>query len=82
MEAVKIVNRFAGIQLDGTCTEKTHAAIIDDAKQPNHSKDVILFWDTYNSRNISRIAKSIHYRQLPRRLHSYFENEVHAMNRK
>ena len=42
---------------------------------------VVLFWNTYNSRDYSEAIATIDYRQLPRSFYPYFEEEVQSIDR-
>jgi 1-aminocyclopropane-1-carboxylate deaminase/D-cysteine desulfhydrase-like pyridoxal-dependent ACC family enzyme len=52
MEAFSLVEKYAGIKLEGSYTGKAFAALMDDAKQSNLKDKVILFeeqGDNYGS---------------------------------
>jgi len=72
-EAILLMHSLEKIKLDGTYTGKTLAGILDYIKR-NHLEDkVVLFWNTYNSVDLSQIAASVDYRKLPAAFHKYFE---------
>lgn len=73
MQAVTRMEKKEGIKLDTTYTGKTFAALIDDAKKQDLRDKVVLFWNTYNSRDFSDAITTVDYRQLPRCFHRYFE---------
>jgi 1-aminocyclopropane-1-carboxylate deaminase/D-cysteine desulfhydrase-like pyridoxal-dependent ACC family enzyme len=81
MEAVNLMREAEGIKLEGTYTGKTLAALIRDAKEQNLRDKVVLFWNTYNSRDLSDVTATVDYRQLPRCFHRYFEQEVQPLDR-
>jgi len=81
MEAVNRVEKTEGIKLDGTYTGKAFAALIDDVKKQDLTDKVLLFWNTYNSRDFSDDIATVDYRQLPLCLHRYFEEEVQPLDR-
>lgn len=81
MEAVTRAENTEGIKLDGTYTGKTFAALIDDVERPDLKDKVVLFWNTYNSRDLSRVIDAVDYRKLPRCFHRYFEEEVQPLER-
>ncbi|MCW4033135.1 MAG: pyridoxal-phosphate dependent enzyme [Candidatus Bathyarchaeota archaeon] len=81
MEAVKRMKATEGIGLDGTYTGKALAALIDDAEKNDLKDKVVLFWNTYNSKDFSHMIASIDYRQLPRPFHKYFEEEVQKLDK-
>lgn len=76
MEAMAQMEGKEGIKLDGTYTGKAFAALIDNAKQQDLRDKVVLFWNTYNSRDFSDVITTADYRKLPRCFHRYFEKEV------
>lgn len=71
-DALKCMKDEEGIDLDLTYTAKTFAALIDDARTQNLTEKVILFWNTYNSRDLSDSIKGVDYHNLPKCFHSYF----------
>ena len=79
--AIKLMKETEGIKLDGTYTGKTLASLITDAKREDLKDKVILFWNTYNSVDFSDAIKKVDYRELPRGLHRYFEEEVQVLDR-
>jgi len=60
---------------------KTFASLIDDAEKQDLKKKVVLFWNTYNSKDFSDTLTTVDYHQLPRYFHRYFENEVQPLDR-
>jgi 1-aminocyclopropane-1-carboxylate deaminase/D-cysteine desulfhydrase-like pyridoxal-dependent ACC family enzyme len=81
IEALSFAEKYAGIKLEGAYTGKAFAALMDDAKKSNLKDKVILFWNTFNSRDFSQITDSIDYHLLPRCFYPYFEEEVQALDR-
>lgn len=79
VNAIKVLYEEAGIALDGTYTGKAFAALLEDIKN-NHENKVILFWNTKNSRDLSKIAKEIDYKKLPKDFHKYFEEDVQELD--
>lgn len=76
VEAMAQMEEKEGIKLDGTYTGKAFAALIDNAKKQDLRDKVVLFWNTYNSRDFSEVITTVDYRHLPRCFHHYFEEEV------
>jgi len=72
-EAVRIMKEHEGVNLEGTYTGKTMAALLDDIKNGYLKKKYVLFWNTYNSRNVYKNSENIDYRKLPRSFHIYFK---------
>lgn len=62
------------IILDPTYTSKTFAAVIDYCAEPENRDKSILYWHTYNSVDMSKQAKSVDYRALPKKLQQF----IHA----
>ncbi|TKJ28206.1 hypothetical protein CEE39_10285 [bacterium (candidate division B38) B3_B38] len=73
MEAILLMHSLEKIKLDGTYSGKTLAGALDYIKK-NHLEDkVLLFWNTYNSVDLSHLIKDIDYHKLPTPFHKYFE---------
>ncbi len=82
MAAVALMEETEGIQLDGTYTGKTFAALFADASQQRIKKDdVVLFWNTLNAEDFSDEIEDIDYHELPKAFHRYFEQEVQPLDR-
>ncbi|MDY6875868.1 MAG: pyridoxal-phosphate dependent enzyme [Chloroflexota bacterium] len=81
MEAVTRMEKTEGIRLDGTYTGKALAALIDDVKKQDLRDKIVLFWNTYNSREFSDVIAAVDYHHLPRCFHRYFETEVQPLDR-
>ena len=79
MEAVAEMAQTEGIQLDGTYTGKTLAALLADAKGRGLEDRVVLFWNTLSSSDFSEIIADIDYRLLPPAFHRYFEKDVQSI---
>lgn len=76
MQAVALMEKYEGIRLEGTYTGKTLAALLSDSLQNQSRKDqVVLFWNTYNSREFSNIVRGLDYHRLPDSFHCYFEED-------
>ena len=81
MEAVRLIEESEGIQLDGTYTGKTLAALVDDARRGKLRDKSVLFWNTLNSRDFSDSILDADYRNLPRCFHRYFEEPPQPLDR-
>jgi D-cysteine desulfhydrase len=81
-EGMKAVKRMEkeGIKLEGTYTGKALACLIDDAEKRNLEDEVVLFWNTYNSKDFSDVIAGIDYHQLPQCFHRYFEEDVQPLD--
>lgn len=71
-EAIRIFKQYLGIDLEPTYTGKTLAALLSDA--PKAAREVVVFWDTYNSRPID--AGSARPEDLPAPLRAYFKGAI------
>jgi len=73
IKAVLLMKSLEGIVLEGTYTGKTLAGAVDCIKKNNLQGKTILFWNTYNSVDLSHLTQSVNYKELPKALHKYFE---------
>ncbi len=74
--AVRMLQELEGIKLEGTYTGKALAGMIDFVKGNNLQSKNILFWNTYNSRDMDGLIIEKDYKKLPDGLHRYFESAV------
>jgi hypothetical protein len=74
MKAALKMEERAGIRLDPTYTAKTFAAVMDFMEQEAGSGATVLYWHTYNSRDLGAEAVGVDYRSLPGAFHGYFES--------
>lgn len=70
-----------GILLNGAYSAKAFSALLDDAAQGRLKGKTVLYWNTYNSRDLSSATANVDYRQLPRPFHCYFEEDVQPLDR-
>jgi D-cysteine desulfhydrase len=75
-EAAVAAAREDGLRLENTYTGKTFAAVSDWAARPENRGRTALFWNTYNSVDLSPIVAGLDWRQLPRSLWQFFEREA------
>ncbi len=75
-EAYHIARKYEDLRLDPTYTAKTFAAVLDYGLRPRETPGPILFWNTYNSIDLSNLAASVDYRELPQSLHIFFEQKA------
>lgn len=80
MQAANQMKEHEGIKLDGTYTGKAVAALICDAENKELANKVVLFWNTFNSRDFSDVISTIDYHILPKSFHSYFKAEVQPLD--
>lgn len=79
--AVSLMKDYEGIKLEGTYTGKALAAIISDAENGELKDKAVLFWNTVNSRDFSKLIEPIDYHNLPKLFHRYFREEVQPLDR-
>jgi 1-aminocyclopropane-1-carboxylate deaminase/D-cysteine desulfhydrase-like pyridoxal-dependent ACC family enzyme len=72
MEAVRLMEERESIHLDGTYTGKALAGALDYIGRNQLERKVLLFWNTYNSADLSSLARGLDYRRLPKAVHRYF----------
>jgi D-cysteine desulfhydrase len=76
LEAVLIAHETEGIKLETTYTAKAFACLIDYVKNGKVSGPV-LFWNTYNSVDLTHIVKEHHdFTRLPKSLHKFFRENL------
>lgn len=81
VKAAGLMHIKGKIILNGTYSAKAFSAVIEDAEARTLTGETILFWNTYNSRDISSIATGVDYHQLPGGFHRYFEADVQPLDR-
>jgi 1-aminocyclopropane-1-carboxylate deaminase/D-cysteine desulfhydrase-like pyridoxal-dependent ACC family enzyme len=76
LEAVQIAHQTEGIRLETTYTAKAFACMIDYIKNGRVSGPV-LFWNTYNSVDLTHIVKEHHdFTRLPKSFHKFFHENL------
>jgi D-cysteine desulfhydrase len=81
MRASELLREKAGIVLNGSYSAKAFSAILDDSPQRLARNQTVLFWNTYNSRDLSPMTAHVDYQQLPRAFHRYFEEDVQPLDK-
>lgn len=81
VKAADLARTSAGIILNGAYSAKAFSAILDDAEKRMLNGKKVLFWNTYNSRDLSAATGSVDYHDMPKAFHRYFEDEVQALDR-
>jgi len=79
LEALELMKKYENIELDTTYTGKTCAAMLDFIKREN-IKDPILFWNTYNSVDLSVYVNKLKfedYKTLPEDFHVFFKDKLY-----
>ena len=59
MKAAERMMNNEGIKIEGTYTAKALSALIDDAEEKILKDKVVLFWNTYNSKDISSAVDTV-----------------------
>ena len=76
IEAVRIIHDTEEIKLETTYTAKAFACMIDYIKNGKVSGPV-LFWNTYNSVDLTHIVKEHHdFMRLPKSFHKFFSENL------
>ncbi|MFB0562244.1 MAG: 1-aminocyclopropane-1-carboxylate deaminase/D-cysteine desulfhydrase [Candidatus Lokiarchaeia archaeon] len=77
VEAIELMKKYEDIQLETTYTGKTLAGLMDYIKKHDLKNTPILFWNTYNSVDLSQYMKpGITYKDLPEVFHKYFKEDL------
>jgi D-cysteine desulfhydrase len=79
-EAVSIMKQLSGINLDGTYTGKTFAAIVHDSRAGRLEGKNVLYWNTLSSKDFSKEESKIDYRELPKQFHKVFTEDVQELD--
>lgn len=74
-KAYQIVKDNTDIRLDPTYTAKTFAAVLDYCHAQQKKAEPVLYWHSYNSVDLSKQAASVDYRELPKPLQKFIEQE-------
>lgn len=77
MDAIRLARSSAGLALDGTYTGKTLSAVAaaDDLKDA-----VVLYWHTYNSRDMAPLTAGADASLLPAGARAYLERDVQPLD--
>ncbi|MFW9920686.1 MAG: 1-aminocyclopropane-1-carboxylate deaminase/D-cysteine desulfhydrase [Candidatus Thorarchaeota archaeon] len=72
-DGLRVLKVTEGIELETTYTAKAFACMVDDVKSGSLEDEPILFWNTYNSVDLSPIARQHgDYTKLPKSFHRFF----------
>jgi D-cysteine desulfhydrase len=80
VNAADLMKRKTGIILNGAYSAKAFSALLDDAGKDILNEKTVLFWNTYNSRDLSKFTTSVDYHRLPRGFHHYFKDDVQSLD--
>jgi len=75
-QARHIAKENEALLLDPTYTAKTFAAVLDYCRGPGKNSGPLLYWNTYNSMDLSNQAASVDYRKLPQSLQTFIEQKA------
>jgi 1-aminocyclopropane-1-carboxylate deaminase/D-cysteine desulfhydrase-like pyridoxal-dependent ACC family enzyme len=70
-----------GISLDGTYSGKAFGALLRDARRGDLAGERVLFWDTFNSRDMTPLIGDAEWHDLPEAFHHYFSEPVQELDR-
>jgi D-cysteine desulfhydrase len=74
-KAIQLMAESEGVLLDPTYTGKTFGALLEHVEaQPGGGP--LLFWNTFNSVDLSSMAQGVDFRLLPREFHQFFEGDL------
>lgn len=80
VKAAQLMKKSHGIVLNGAYSAKAFGALLADLETGHLKGKTILYWNTYNSRDLSKETDSVNYRDLPQPFHRYFEEEVQPLD--
>ncbi|MDH5790902.1 MAG: pyridoxal-phosphate dependent enzyme [Candidatus Bathyarchaeota archaeon] len=73
VETVRRMRELEGMTLDPTYTGKALGGGLDWLRKQGLQDRVVLFWNTYNSVDLSHLVDGANYHVLPKAVHRYFE---------
>ncbi len=75
---MKVEGKEKGFKLETTYTGKAMAAMLDFLKKEENRSKKVLFWNTYNSNDLTNYLKDtkFNYKKLPKKLHKFFEEKI------
>jgi hypothetical protein len=73
-QAMKRAQETENLQLDEMFTANSFAALLADGEAGLLGDKVVLWWNSYSSRDFSSEIDSADYRKLPKYFHRYFKN--------
>lgn len=79
--AAGLMKREGGIILNGTYSAKAFSALVDDAERSELVDKTVLFWNTYNSKDLSKVTAGMDFRRIPKGFHRYFEEDVQPLDK-
>jgi D-cysteine desulfhydrase len=74
--AIEFMAENEKILLDPTYTGKAFGALLDRAKTESGEEKPVLFWNTFNSVDLSSVTESVDFSSLPEEFHRFFQVDV------
>lgn len=81
VHAAALLKQEANIVFNGTYSAKALSALVDDARKELLTGKTVLFWNTYNSRDLSAATGNVDYHDLPKAFYRYFQEDVQPLDR-
>jgi 1-aminocyclopropane-1-carboxylate deaminase/D-cysteine desulfhydrase-like pyridoxal-dependent ACC family enzyme len=81
MAAVRQLRETESIDLEGTYSGKTLAALIHDIETGERQEETLLFWHTANTFDLTPKTADTDWKTLPPGLHRYFQKAVQPLDR-
>lgn len=79
MEAIKIAKKDE-LKLEYVYTGKTLSGLIDYIRKNKLQKDeIIIFWNSKSSADLTSVIEEVNYQDLPRKFHKFFDGSVKMM---
>lgn len=78
--AARLMRDKTGIPMNGSYSAKAFAAIMADAARGDLKDKTVLFWNTFNSRDLTPLIQNADYHTLPRAFHRYFKTDVQPLD--
>jgi 1-aminocyclopropane-1-carboxylate deaminase/D-cysteine desulfhydrase-like pyridoxal-dependent ACC family enzyme len=78
VEAIEMVKQHTGLELEGVYTGKAFAGLAGTARKKDLSGKTVVFWNTYNSSDLSTIAAQHGCSELPKEFRQFFECPEHT----
>lgn len=78
-EAIEMAKKMAGVKLEGVYTGKAFAGLIGTARKEDFSEKTVLYWNTFNSSDLTQYAAQHDYHELPEEFHKFFEMPEHTL---
>jgi len=76
-KVMELEGKYKGFKLETTYTGKTLAAMLDYLDSDEIKDKVVLFWNTYNSNDLTKYLKEIqfNYKKLPKKFYKFYEEK-------